>query len=210
MKSDSQLSARNLIETVRSVFSKIPDNKDSNITLVDCLMSGLAIFGLKYSSLLQFDKDRVDEVIVNNLKVLYGVERVPCDTTMRERLDNVEPDNLRKAFKKLFALIQRNKVLESYTYLDGHYLVSIDGTGQYSSNNVRCQNCCVKNNKNGTQSYYHNMLAAALVHPENKEVFPFMPEAITKQEDSTKNDCEQRAAARLLTNLSTLILKSSF
>ncbi len=164
-------------------------------------MSALAIFGLKYPSLLQFDKDRVDEVISANLKVLYGVERTPCDTTMRERLDNIDPDNLRKAFKKLFALIQRNKILEPYVYMDGHYLLSVDGTGQYTSNTVKCANCCIKNHKNGKKTYYHNMLAAALVHPEHKEVFPFVPEAITKQEDTSKNDCEQRAAERLLTSL---------
>lgn len=164
-------------------------------------MSGLAIFGLKYASLLQFDKARADEVITHNLKQLYGVEHVPCDTTMRERLDDVAPDSLRKAFKKLFALIQRNKVLEPYAYIDGHYLVSIDGTGQYTSNTVHCSNCCVKTHKNGTKTYYHNMLAAALVLPEHKEVFPFVPEAITKQETNKKNDCEQRAAERLLTNL---------
>ena len=120
---------------------------------------------------------------------------------MRERLDDVAPENLRKAFKKLFALIQRNKVLEPYAYIDGHYLVSIDGTGQYSSHAVHCSNCCVKTHKNGTKTYYHNMLAAALVHPDHKEVFPFVPEAITKQETNKKNDCEQRAAERLLSNL---------
>ena len=32
-------------------------------TLVDYLMSGLAVFGLKYPSLLQFDAGRADEVV---------------------------------------------------------------------------------------------------------------------------------------------------
>ncbi len=201
MNTSSKVSAQNLLAAVRDSFSNISDATQSSISLVDCLMSGLAIFGLKYASLLQFDNDRADEAVRHNLRQLYGVERVPCDTTMRERLDDVAPENLRKAFKKLFALIQRNKVLEPYAYIDGHYLVSIDGTGQYSSHAVHCSNCCVKTHKNGTKTYYHNMLAAALVHPDHKEVFPFVPEAITKQETNKKNDCEQRAAERLLSNL---------
>lgn len=201
MKTSSKLSAHNLLAAVRATFADIADKDNVTITLPDCLMSGLAIFGLKYSSLLQFEKNRVDGTVSHNLSALYGVSRTPCDTTMRERLDDIHPDNLRKAYKRLFALIQRNKVLEPYAYIDGHYLVSVDGTGQYSSNTVKCSNCCVKTNKNGDKTYYHNMLAAALVHPDHKEVFPFAPEPITQQTNTSKNDCEQRAAQRLLTSL---------
>ena len=56
------------------------------------LMAGLAVFGLKYSSLLQFGRDaRTDEVVRANLRSLYGIERAPCDTALRERLDEVDP-----------------------------------------------------------------------------------------------------------------------
>ena len=56
---------------------------------------GLAVFGLKYPSLLQFDRDaRTDEVVRVNLKRLDGIERAPCDTALRERLDEVDPGAL--------------------------------------------------------------------------------------------------------------------
>jgi hypothetical protein len=42
------------------------------------------------------------------------------------------------------------------------------------------------------------MLAAALVHPDHKEVIPLAPEPIQKQDGSTKNDCERNASKRLL------------
>ena len=41
---------------------------------------------------------------------LYGVGRVPSDT--RERLDEVDPRQLRHCFTKLFQLLQRGKELE--------------------------------------------------------------------------------------------------
>ena len=48
-----------MIETVRSVFNRIdPKARTSGITLTDCLLSGLAVFNLKYASLLQYDRDR--------------------------------------------------------------------------------------------------------------------------------------------------------
>lgn len=55
------------------------------ISLVDCLMSGLAIFSLKFPSLLQFDKAKEEETIKHNLKSLYGVKKAPCDTQLCER-----------------------------------------------------------------------------------------------------------------------------
>ena len=65
---------------------------NDEVTLTDCLMSGLAIFGLKYASLLRFDRDaRRDELIRANLKSLYGIGRAPSDTALRERLDEVDP-----------------------------------------------------------------------------------------------------------------------
>ena len=55
-----QLSAKGMLQKVRSLFQEIPDpprdarGLKSDISLADCLMSGLAIFGLKFPSLLQF------------------------------------------------------------------------------------------------------------------------------------------------------------
>ena len=47
------------------------------------------------------------------------------------------------------------------------------------------------------------MLAAVMVHPAYKTVFPLQLEAITKQDGATKNDCEHSAAKRLLIKLRT-------
>ena len=40
------------------------------------------------------------------------------------------------------------------------------------------------------------MYAAALVHPDHKEVIPFFPEMITRKDGATKDDCERNAARR--------------
>ena len=49
--------------------------------------------------------------------------------------------------------------------------------------------------------YYHQLLAAVLVHPDRKQVIPLFPEAITHQDGATKNDCEANASKRLLKQL---------
>jgi hypothetical protein len=165
-------------------------------------MSGMALFGLKYSSLLQFDKARMeDETIRHNLRTLYGIERAPCDTYFRERLDVVPPAQLQRIMNRLMALVQRSKLLEGYRYIEDYYLVPIDGTGYFSSHEVHCESCCVKHHRNGTVTFYHQMLSAVLAHPEMKTVLPLALESITKSDGACKNDCEHGAAKRLLQGL---------
>lgn len=197
------LSLPGLLQAMREEFASIPDPKNpARIPLADHLMTGLAVFGLKFPSLLQFDRGRDDEIIHHNLETLYGIQQAPCDTYLRERLDGVDPAHyLRKPFTKAFHLLQRGKGLEGFTYIDGHYLLSVDGTGYFSSDQIHCENCCAKHHRDGRTTYYHQMLGAVLVHPDHKEVFPFAPEPILKQDGATKNDCERNAAKRLLSDV---------
>ena len=104
-------------------------------------------------------------------------------------------------YKALFAQLQWGKGLEGFDYLDGHYLLSLDGTGCFSSRQVHCAQCAQKQHRDGTTTYYHQMLGAALVHPDHAEGFPLAPEAILKPDGSKKNDCERNTAKRLLSAL---------
>jgi hypothetical protein len=117
---------------------------------------------------------------------------------MREILDEVDPEYLRPAFNQLFALAQRGKALENYVFLDGAFLISLDGTGYFSSSSIHCESCCQKNHRDGSITYHHQMLAPVLIHPDQKQVIPLAPEPIIMQDGVTKNDCERNAAKRLL------------
>lgn len=201
-----------LLRVLRRGFEQIPEKKSRcKIPIADHLMSGIALFILKYPSLLQFDQSRFCEKTKANLKTLYKVNHIPCDTQMRARLDTINPDDLRFTFTTLFALLQRGKVFEGFKYSineksetlpdkksQDYLLLSIDGTQFFSSSKVHCDNCCEKYHKNGNITYYHQMLSAAIVYPNQPVVFPLAPEPIQRQDGETKNDCERNAAKRLL------------
>jgi hypothetical protein len=199
LKFRKSLSIPGLLAVVRKEFESIKEHRIKTISykLTEVLMAALAMFGLKYPSLLQFDQSGSNQTLRTNLKNLYGVERVPSDTQMREILDPVAPEALRPAFRQIHRELQRQKALESYRYLGG-YLMSVDGTGQFSSTAIKCEECCSRTLRNGTEQYYHQLLAAVIVHPEQKMVLPLFPEAITRQDGENKNDCERNAAKRLL------------
>ena len=193
------VSAPVLLSQARRAFERIPDPRryGQQFSLPDVLMSGLAVFGLKYPSLLKFDEQRHEARIRANLKSLYGVEHAPCDTQLRSVLDRVDPVDVRAPFVQINQRLHQQGILEGFHYLGG-FLVSVDGTGEFSSSSIHCAECCERHHRQGHVSYYHQLLAAVLVHPDRKEVIPLFPEAITRQDGETKNDCEANASKRLL------------
>ena len=193
------LSADTLFLLVHAGFGRILDCRapGADVSLRDALMSAFAMFSLKDPSLLAFDQRRNDE----NLRSVYHIESIPCDTHLRTILDPVDPESLRPLFKDVFRQLQRGKALEPFVFYEGCYLLSLDGTGYFSSHKTHCASCMEKVSKNGEVTYYHQMLGAAIVHPDLKEVIPLMPEPIIKQDGETKNDCERNAAKRFLHKL---------
>jgi len=193
------LSADALLGLLRSGFADLAEHRSGkpDIALPDALMSAFALFALKSPSLLAFDQERTE----GNLHTIYGIERVPCDTAMREILDPVEPEFLRPLFMHVFRALQRGKVLEEMGFVEGHYLLALDGTGYFSSNQIHCDSCLETHHRNGTITYRHQLLGAALIHPDKRAVIPLMPEPIIKQDGTEKNDCERNAAKRFITKL---------
>jgi hypothetical protein len=193
------LSADALLGLLRSGFADIGDPRpgDPDISLSDALMSAFAMFSLKAPALLAFDQERTE----GNLQQVDGIQRVPCDTSMREILDPLEPEALRLLFKHVFGALQGGKALEKMVFVEGHYLLALDGTGYFSSQQIHCASCLETHHRNGTVTYRHQMLGAALVHPDQREVIPLMPEPIIKQDGTDKNDCERHAAKRLIVKL---------
>ena len=215
LETRKNLNAQSLYRTAKELFLKKFPNPERGssksqkkssenkikIPKIDCIMSCVALFSLKFLSLLQYNKQRCFPRIAHNLKTLFGVQKAPSDTSMRESLDTVNPQDIRGVFKPILAHLQRGKALEPYVYLEKKYLLSMDGTGHFSSPTIHCKNCCVKEHKNGTKTFHHQMLAAVIVHPDQKQVIPLAPEPILKQDGATKNDCERSAAKRLLADI---------
>jgi hypothetical protein len=196
---DNHFSAPALLGQIREDFGKIPDHRHGGqqFSLQDVLMSGLAVFGLKYPSLLKFDEQRHEARTRANLKSLYGVSQAPCDTQLRTVLDGVSPAELRAPFIHIHQHLQAQGILKEYRYLGG-FLVNLDGTGHFSSSKINCADCCEKHHRNGEVEYYHQLVGAVIVHPDKDQVLPLFPEAITRQDGASKNDCESNASKRLL------------
>ena len=198
MKARKDLSGDSLFRLIRDRFGRIADPRADlvEIPLGDALMSAFAMFSLKDPSLLAFDERRRDPN--DNFRTIFGIRRVPSDSQMRDRVDPVEPNQIRPLFQDAFRRFQRGKILERFVFFDGCYLLSLDGTGYFSSSKIHCPSCLEKHHRDGRVTYSHHLLGATLVHPDLKEVIPLAPEPIIKQDGETKNDCERNATRRWL------------
>jgi hypothetical protein len=205
MKTGTSVSGGALLEFIGGHLKKVPDHRDPwriEIPLKDFLMSGFAMFSLKFPSLLQFEEEmRAKKRLSSELTALYQISRVPSDTQFRAVIDEIDPTHFRPIFRSVFSKLQRSKHLEDFKFYDGKYLLSVDGTEYFSSKNVKCRDCMKKTLANDTTYFYHQMLAGCIVHPEKRQVIPLMPEPILKQDGKTKNDSERNAIRRFLNNL---------
>jgi hypothetical protein len=201
MVARSSLSADDLFELIRAEFEQVPDQRADNISidLADALMSGFAVFALKDPSLLAFEARQASDA---NLGTIFKIKHVPSDTHMRTILDDVETDTLRPVYQSVHRRLAASGELDQYVFLGGSYLVSLDGTGYFSSKKVHCPACQQKvNSKTGEVSYYHQMVGGVIIHPAVRQVVPLLPEPIVRADGEAKNDCERNASKRFLDRL---------
>lgn len=178
------LSGDALIRTLRDRFDTLADTRvQPSISLTDALMSGFAVYALKMPSLLDYEARRQEPK--SNLYTVYHIAQAPSDSQLRDILDPVAPECLRPCFNDIYRQVQRGKVLESFVFYDGHYLLSFDGTEHYCSEAISCPHCLVKKHRDGRTTYHHQLVTAVLAHPDRAEVIPLMPEPI-RNSDGTR------------------------
>ena len=166
--------------------------------LHDCCLSSLAMMFFQDPSINQFQMRLQKAWHKNNLQTLFNVNTIPKETQMREVVDSILSTELEPIFADFFKPLQRGKQLEQFKIFNGGYFMPIDATQYFVSQKIHCPKCLYKNHSNGKTTFYHQVLAAAIVCPGIKQVIPLAPEPIQNTDGTTKQDCEINAGKRLL------------
>lgn len=151
------------------------------------------MFATKEPSMLSY-QDHQREL---HIEQPFQIAAVPSDTQMREILDGIDIEPLNEAFADLFWEVQRGGELKKWLFDGKYYLLAIDGSGYFCSDKISCSQCLVRK-KGGKNQFYHQVVAAVLVHPETKQVLPLAVEPIVRNDGDKKNDCERNATGRLI------------
>jgi hypothetical protein len=135
----------------------------------------------------------------DNAQTLFGVEPIPCDNHIRTLLDPIAPRYFHPVFFEVFAHLEQHHFLDSFRVLDDQLLVALDGTQYFSSKVLHCQNCLTRQLSNGQTLYYHTAITPVIVCPGHAQVLALAPEYIMPQDGYEKQDCEQAAGKRWMT-----------
>jgi hypothetical protein len=162
---------------------------------------GLMLFLLKLGSRRQLRFELDSQEALENLNRLAGcsLETVAHGDTLDHFLGHVPTGEYPRLRRQMLRRLLRMKALDKGR-LFGHFLIVIDGTGQYYFSQRHCEHCLVRT-VNGTQQYYHHVLEAKLVTPEGLAISIGSEFIQNADPHATKQDCELKAFARLARHL---------
>jgi hypothetical protein len=166
--------------------------------MADIGMSAFAMFFMQCESFLDFQRKVEQRERRSNLHTLFGVKAIPTDPHIRSMLDEVDPESLQACFDDAVRVLDDEGGLDVFKRLDGRLLVALDGTEYFCSKKIKCDHCLHRKRRDKTVDYYHSMLAATIVVPEQTYCLALMPEFIENLDGDDKQDCERNAAKRWL------------
>ena len=198
---------RSLVDSIAGCVAGIVDTRQLSkvrYTLRDCYLSAVALFFVQDRSLLQFQRRFQRKFQANNLSSTFGVSRIPCDSQLRDLIDRHDYAPMLPCFADFIGRLQRFKWLQHYQVFDARYLITLDGSRYFSSELVSCERC-LSTTKDGIERHHHDILQAAIVHPDKRVVLPLAPEFIRNSDgkggEYHKQDCEINAGYRMLQRL---------
>ena len=140
----------------------------------------------------------------NNLSSTFGVGETPADSQFRDFLDRHDYQPMLPCFADWIGRLQQAKWLQHYQIFDARYLITLDGSRYFSSELVKCEHC-LTSTKHGITHHHHDILQAAIVHPDQPQVLPLAPELVRNSDAKGgkygKQDCEINAGFRMLERL---------
>jgi hypothetical protein len=209
-KIENEISARrksqgllfdDMIRQLRSTISGQSDKrtgKNLTYSMEDIGLGAFSVFFTQSPSFLSFQKSMQISKGENNARTIFGIDKIPCDNHIRAVLDEVSPSELYSMFPYIVNAMDEAEYPDAFRIMNDNILIALDGTQYFSSDKIHCDNCNVKNHKNGKMTYSHSAVTPVILKPGENMVVPLEPEFITPQDGHLKQDCENAAAKRWL------------
>lgn len=140
-----------LIMRVRKGLSQVEDHRRENksYSLVDCLMTGFAMFSFKDPSLLSFRQQYT--LRQDNMQRVFGISELCGETALRSCLDGVSPAEIEKQLAIPLDEVRQRGSFQDRLVLGRYLSVTIDATGYFGSSKVSCPHCLIKKYKDGSR-----------------------------------------------------------
>ena len=113
-------------------FDDIRQPGKVNYSLHDCCQSAFAMMFFQDPSINAFQERLQEKRQLNNLKTLFNVAAIPKSTQLRTALDDIGSTEIELLFSDFYRPLQRGKQLQRFEFIDGKYLIPLDGVQYFS------------------------------------------------------------------------------
>ncbi|HNV72146.1 MAG TPA: hypothetical protein PKO06_20735, partial [Candidatus Ozemobacteraceae bacterium] len=154
-----------LLPLIEQEFRKVPDLREAEASALchsmsDTLMAGLAMMFVQDPSMLAFQARLQEKQRGNNLRTIFGIEKVPKASQLGRILDCADPQTLQRAFTPVLQCLQKTRLWSNFRVLGGYYAVLIDGFEYFRSEKRGCKHCQEYHHRDGRVEHAHQVLAA--------------------------------------------------
>lgn len=197
---EKHLSFANLRERLQQAIAGMNDprkaSKATVYSLADAILGAFAVFLIQCDSFLEHQRQMQSRRGKDNAPTLFCLGQVPTNNQIKNILDEIAPETLFSIFSWVCQKLRQSGILQPYESLKRNLLVAWDGTEDFSSQKLCCEQCSSRTHQNGSVTHFHSVILPVIVAPGKEQVIALAPELITAQNCFDKQDCEQVAAKR--------------
>ena len=179
------IEASQLIGFLDQELKELPDKRkgdNKKYTVKNAVRAAFSVFFTQSPSFLQHQRLMKPKKGKDNAESLFSLEQIPCDNQIRNLLDPIPATTVFGAFKTTYKWVETNRIIEQFKYLDNQILLALDGTEYYCSKKINCPHCNSRKHRNGSITYYHQVVTPVIVSPSKKHVINLALEFIKKQD----------------------------
>jgi hypothetical protein len=196
------LRLQNIMGYLRKRWASAPDirklSNNTQYTVADGVLAAFAVFFMQSSSFLAHQRFLQSKKGRSNARSLFQIEEIPSDPQIRNLVDPLSAKYFQDDFWFFLDELKRQHRLLQFWNELSTYAIAMDGVSFFSSENISCPKCLKREDRNGTEHFYHSAITPVFVKPGQSQVLPLPPEFIVPQDGSEKQDCERVAAKRWL------------
>jgi hypothetical protein len=196
-----KLNFNSLMTILKEEIKSFPDNrigKNKMYSMEDIVLSAFSVFLTQNPSFLSHQARFQEAHKINNASTIIGVKEIASHQQINKILDTVHPKYLDNIYRKIYHILYLYEIIQQFLVMGKYLLIPADGTGHFSSHKIHCENYTIKKHKDGTLTYFHNVLTPVITHPTLNMVLPLPPEFMLPQDGQKKQDSEMKAFYRWL------------
>jgi hypothetical protein len=129
-----------LMAYLNRAISQMSDPRQSSnakrYSFQDLILGAFSVFFMQCESILEHQRYMESHEGHNNAQSLFGISKIPTDPQIRNVLDQTEIEPLFKVFTWMYQNLRQGGWLRGYEFLNGQYLIALDGTNYFSSSKI--------------------------------------------------------------------------